>query len=170
MSKPALLLVAQDVPNFPRQRLPRVGLAEQINAFVKPAAMDDRILGIARGKQNRDVGDAFPGPSGKLGTAQRPGHNYIREQEVDRHAALDDRERALGVFSLEHPIAEFGEHIDNGLPDVLVVLGNQHSLGAAPGGTGLNVCLDVLFCARSGKIEPHGGAMGWLAVDLDMPS
>ena len=58
---------SQGVPKLSCQRLLSIGFAEEINAFVKPASMNDCIFGIARGKEDdyvRNLSRAFLASSG----------------------------------------------------------------------------------------------------------
>jgi hypothetical protein len=66
-------MIAENVSNLSSQRLAGVGLAEQFNAFVKAAAVDDRILAIAGGEQDRDIGNSFPDFCASSGLRIGPG-------------------------------------------------------------------------------------------------
>ena len=51
---------------------------------------------------------------------------------------------------------------------LLVVLDDQHGLGAAGRRTELDIGLDVLETFRARQVDPHGRALAGLAVDLDV--
>lgn len=93
--------------------------------------MHDRVLGIARGEEHREVRQPFLRSARKFGTTQRAGHDDVSEEEIHRHAALDDGERALRVARLQHPVSKFGQQADGGLADGIVVLHHEDRLGAA---------------------------------------
>ena len=63
----ALAFSPQGMIELSRQRFARVGLAQEIDAFVEAAAMDNRVFRIARSEDHDDIGNDLAGPPRELG-------------------------------------------------------------------------------------------------------
>ena len=151
-----------------RQRFAGVRLAQQVHAGVEPAAVDDGVLGVPGRKQHGDAGQAFARLARQLGTAQRAGHHHVGKQQVDRHAAVDDGQRAGGVARLEHPVTEFAQHLDHGGAHAFVIFGHQDGLLAADHGARFRRRRGVLDIGGARQVQLDRGAATGFAVDLHM--
>ena len=158
----------QHVADLARQRFAAVWLAEQVDAIVQPPAMHDRVIGIARREENRDVRQPFPGSACQLRTVERPRHDHVGKYEIDRHAAFDDCKGALRILGAQYAITEFGEQIDDRSAHVFVVLDDKNGFRPPRDWPGLDLGLDIFGLARARQIEPHGRALPELAIDLDV--
>nr|GEU28229.1 hypothetical protein [Tanacetum cinerariifolium] len=163
-----LLAVAEHVADLARQAFLGIGLADQLHAGIEPAAVDDGVFRVAGREQHGNPGQAFPGLARQFRAAQRAGHHHVGKQQVDRHAAVDHRQRGRGVAGFEHAIAQFGEHVHHGGAHVVVVLGHQDGFAAAHDGLGFQHGVRVFRLARARQVQLDGRALAHLAVDLDV--
>ena len=151
-----------------RQGVAGIGLAEQFHARIQAPPVHDRVLGIARGEQHRDVRQALARLLRQLRAAQGARHHDVGEQQVDVDAAVDHGQGRGGVAGAQHPVAQVGQHVDHGQAHLLVVLDHQHGLVAA--GRRLRQLLAgvVLGLQRAWQVDLDRGAFADLAVDLDV--
>jgi len=173
----------EDAPDLGRQLLAAVGLAQELDAGVEPAVMDDRILGIARGEQHPEP---RPQPGRALGedaAADLAGHHHVGQQQIDLGAVFEDRQRLRPTRRLDDGKTEFLQHRRDGFAHDAVVVECVTAAGlwnatvdpsefqaavlnlaingrdAMPGGGKLtielgNAALDDAYAARHAEVEP----------------
>ena len=165
---PALRLVAQHVPHFARQRFAAVRLAQQFDAGIEPSAMHDRVVGVARGEQDRDIRQTFARLARQFRTAHGTRHHHVGEQQIDRRAALDDGERVFGVLRFQHRVAEIAQQFDDGFAHFGIVFDDEHEFRSADDGAGVDVDGHVLGLQHARQIDAHRRAVAGFAVDVDV--
>ena len=161
-------LTGERLADHRRQIRLAIRLGEQQDSGVEPAVMDDRIFGVARGKQHLEPGPGFRRLVGELAAVHRAGHDHVGEQQIKILAGFDDGERFRGIGRIQRDVAQRMQLRQDVIPHQLVVLDDQDGFMPALDGR-----RDCVFGRgqRSGarrQIHLDGGAVALLAVDHDV--
>src|SRR5271163_1959091 len=130
--------------------------------------MESCVLGITGGEQHGNSGHLPLRLAGKFRSPQGARHHDIGEEQVDRGAAFDNNQSAVGIFRSQHIIAQFRQHFRCRHPYILVVLDKQNGLRAAYNRASAQLDLRILILSAARQIDPHGRALAELAENLDM--
>src|ERR1700761_9308246 len=132
--------------------------------------MHDGVLRIARCKKYGDVGQSFFSLPRQVWAAQRARHHDVGEHQVDRDAAIDDNKCARRISRLDYTVAEFGEHRDRDLANLIVILNHEDGFLAAANLAEWSPDQSVFACHLSREVTLHSGSGTYFAVDFDVPA
>jgi len=85
----------------------------------------------ARGQQYSDFRPPRDKLAGQANAVEPAWHDDIAEQQVDRLAAVDQRQRIGGVLGLAHPVADLVERTDQNGAQPGIVLDDEDALARA---------------------------------------
>ena len=130
--------------------------------------MDDGVLGVTGGEQDRQVWAQLAHLPGELPGPKLAGHDHVGEHQVDRLARAHERQGALGVGGLHRPIAEVLQHGHGGRTHRLLVLHHQDHPAVAVAGGWLCRGRGGGRLARTGQVDLYRRAVAGLGIDLDV--
>ena len=102
--------------------------------------MNDRIFGVARGKQHLQSGPAFRQFVGELAAVHRARHDHVGKQQIERVAGCDDRLRFRRGRRIQRGVAQRVQLRQHIVSDQLVVFNDENGFVAALNGR----CTEVL--------------------------
>src|SRR5271166_6459224 len=106
----AVLFFAQNLAELTPKLVARVGLRDQIDATPELPPMYSGVLDITGGEQHGNSGNLLLRLAGQFRSPQGAGHPDVGEEQVDRGAAFDNYQSAVGIFRSQHTVAQFRQH------------------------------------------------------------
>ena len=108
-----------------------IGLAQQLDAGIEPAVVDDGILRIAGGVEDFQPRQDRLRAARQLAAADLAGDDHIGEEQIDDGAAMEQNQGPVAVFGGDGVIAELGHHLHHRVAHLLVILDDEDALAPA---------------------------------------